>query len=726
MKEHKHTTQRITTDFLVIMLVILAMTLLMIFITAVSASAQTQQTFSAADLDKMGGRMEAYEESSSGGAPLHLPVLKTRIAVDIQGDLANVLVEQTFANPTNAALNAVYLFPLNKDAAVHAMTMEVGEEKIIGQVKKSQEARETFEKARSEGRAAALLTQHRPNMFTQEIGNLMPGLPITTRIEYVQPLPKIDGEYELVLPLVVGPRFQPPVEQSQEASPPPHAPSQNVSGRWELENLPEYPEVIGLPLPESIDAKRVEINITLDAGIAVDRFYSDTHPLAITSPTPEKRIAMLSQGEVIDNRDFVLRYTPLVSAPTATILPYSDARGGVFSLLIEAPVLPAPEMISAREMVFVLDTSGSMNGAPLEACKQFMSFALKSLRPTDSFRIVNFGNLASEYSARPLPATPESVNSALEYVHRLSANGGTMMKLGVEQAFAPAIPQDALRIVVFLTDGYIGNEASVLELVNRKRGPARLYAIGVGAAPNRYLLEEMGAMGRGFTRFIDPTEDYVEAAAEMAEKLDAPVLTDIRINWGDLAVEGMTPATIPDLFAGQSLRIQGRYLTPGNREVVVSGRINGKQARMPLQLDFPAQSKDSGAKAIPLTWARSRIKDLMRAYITAGSASPTSPFKGIPLEKLKDMVTKLGLDYSLSTRWTSFVAVSERIYNETPETTPTRQVPVPMVKGVQSTAYQSAPYSGAAAPEPATAAALALLGAAGGFAGWRRRKKSCV
>ena len=249
---------------------------------------------------------------------------------------------------------------------------------------------------------------------------------------------------------------------------------------------------------------------------------------------------------------------------------------------------------------------------------------------------------------------------------------------------------------------------------------ARLYAFGVGSAVNRYLLSEMGRAGRGFTRYMDPTESVDEVAQELASRIASPVLTDIRIDWGDLNVTDVYPSRIPDLFAGQSLRIQGRTPATGEHEIVVHGRVNGRAASMPVSLTLPESgSLGSGStgQAIPLVWARSAIAGHMRELTAPGRTAAET-------DTLKEQVTQLGLDYSLVTRWTAFVAVSEKIYNTAPDTTHTLPVPLSKVAGASDKAYATAAlaYSGHAAPEPPVLLGLAVTASLGALAFARRRR----
>lgn len=683
-----------------------------------------------ADMDKLGGSVQAEVY----GETVLFPTLKTDIDADIRGDLATVTVVQTFANPLTTPVNALYLFPLNKDAAVYEMIMEVGDETVRAQIERVEQARATFKRAQQEGRSAALLTQYRPNMFTQEIANLMPELPIRVTLRYVQTVAKVDGVYELVVPLVVGPRFQPPgagaapavesgaetgaavsagVPRWRENGPATTAlaDSQAAFGQWELEALPAYPPVAGLDIPPQVDAERVSIAVSLHAGMAIHHVESRTHAIDIQARSVDHHEIRLADQRTIDNRDFVLRYKLAGAMNQAGLLSYRDERGGFFSLLIEPPAIPQPSDISAREMVFVLDCSGSMAGLPMEASKAFMREALRKLRPEDSFRIIRFSDAATEFSAQPLAATPDNIRHGLRYTDSLRGSGGTMMTSGIRQALQPPVSAGAVRIVVFLTDGYIGNELEVLRLVRQSIGSARLFAFGVGTGVNRFLLSELGRVGRGFTRYMDPTEDLREVAVELAERLQSPVLTDIRIDWGELTATDITPTMIPDLFAGQSLRVQGRYARSGTYTIKVHGRVNGRTAVLPLRVRLPKESGQGAAVA--LTWARSAIKESMRQL----SAPIALREANVSDESLKQAVTKLGLDFSLVTRWTAFVAVSDKIYNNDPLATPTRPVPLPQVKGVSHLAYgnptsmaNGPQFAGHATPEPAAILGLTLVG----------------
>lgn len=660
-------------------------------------------------------------EAQHDGKKIDFPLLKAYYQVNIQGDLATVTLTQTFKNPTQVPLNATYLFPLNKEAAVYAMQMQVGDEIVTAKMQRIEEAKKTFNEAKKAGKAASLLEQHRTNMFTQNLANLMPALPIKITLKYTQAIPRIDKAYELVLPLVVGPRYESASTQTAKTQ---TTNSKTQFGAWELESLPKAAPVAGIDVPKTLIEDRVSIEVNLNAGMPIQSVSSDTHTLTIDKPQANQHAISLAKGKTLDNRDFVLHYQLAGKTVQAAFLNHEDKRGKFFSLLIEPPALPQAQQINAREIVFVLDTSGSMTGLPLQASQTFMQHALKSLRPTDYFRIISFGSSPREYSAQPLLANTENLAKGQQYIQALQAGGGTEVVKAINQALKTKPVQNTLRIVVFLTDGYIGDEFSVLKRINELKQDARIYAFGVGSSVNRFLLDEMANAGRGFARYINPTEKVEDVAIKLANRLSTPVLTDIEIDWGKLKVQQVTPQPLPDLFVGDSLRLLGQYTNLADGKITIKGKINGQLASLPIQLS-PA-SNNAASEAIPLLWARSQIKDAMRLFSQPEHIRTQLDMNS---DQLKQQIIHLGLQFSLMTRWTAFVAVSNKVVNEHQVPAQERHVPVPMVKGVSHQAYPSSSsniFAGSSAPEPAVVTGLAFMSLLFSGLAFRRLRKGKV
>lgn len=638
----------------------------------------------------------------AGDAWIELPVLETSIDATVRGEVQTLHVTQVFSNPSDTPVEARYVFPLPRDAAVYGMTMTVGDERIRADMQEREEAIATFEAAADNGQAAALLTQERPNVFTQRVANLMPGHDIVVELEVVQTSRRVDGAYELAIPLVVGPRFTPPSHDADADGP--------VVAAGPADATPIGGLTAAAPDP------RVSITVDLQGGVPLQRVSCRTHRIDEDWRTDDHVVVTLADGRIVDDRDFVLEYAMAGDDVAAAALTHHDERGGFFTLRVEPPAHIAEDDVRPREMVFVLDASGSMSGEPMGVSRALVREALTHLRPGDTFRLVQFGNDAVEFAATPLLATPSNIERGLAWVDSVSGMGGTMMVRGIEQALAPPVPDGALRIVVFLTDGYIGNEAEVLARTHALVGDARVFAVGVGNGVNRYLLSELGDVGRGFSRFVDLSERADVVAADLASRWQTPVLTDIEVDWGDAPVTDVTPSPIRDLFAGHAVRVFGRWSGPGGSwPVVVSGRRGDERVDIPLTLTL---ERGAAAEAIAITWARARVDALMDEHALAARQDPDRA------DALRAEVTELGLTWQIATRWTAFVAVSERIVNPSGDAA-RADVALPMVDGVGMQAYGSVGGpSGGAAPEPGTLLGLLLAGAATAAGARRRREES--
>ena len=351
-----------------------------------------------------------------------------------------------------------------------------------------------------------------------------------------------------------------------------------------------------------------------------------------------------------------------------------------------------------------------MHGVPLDTSKRLMRQALAGLRPGDFFRIVRFSGAAQEFAARPLAATRDNIARGIRYVEQLHGSGGTEMSAGIRAALDPAPVKEALRLVVFLTDGYVGNDVHILRLVRQRIADARLFSFGIGNSVNRYLLEEMARAGRGVARFVRTDETPEEAADDLLRRLDAPFVSDLSIDWGQAPVIAPSPEKLPDLFWGQRLRILAGFDKPGDYSITVHGKLAGKSIALPLQLRLPEEA--SQAQALDVLWARSLVHDKM-----LDMQSPECSLKD--REKLQGDVTALGLAHNLVTEWTSFVAVAKLKVQAAAEGTEA-DVAVPQVQDVSNLAYPAGGGSFGAAPEPAEWAAMALLL---GLAAWLLRRK---
>lgn len=638
------------------------------------------------------------------GGEIELPMLKVDVVARIQGDLATVTLTQLFANDYTVPIHARYVFPLPTDAAVYAMRLVSGDQMIEAEIRPKPEARAEYESAKQRGNQAALLDQHRPNVFSQEVANLVPGAPIRVEIEYAHAVEKRRGDFLFHVPTVVGPRYLAPALSGESAGAPTREPGEPEALEVGVWNLPASAPVAP---PERVDRERVGLHVELDAGVPIRWLASPTHPIAVERPSESTAVIGLVGERTQDDRDFELHYRLAGDAIAAGVTTFAGDGGGYLSLLLEPPAQVSDAQVARREMVYVLDCSGSMAGRPIAASKRFMRRSLAGLRPGDSFRIIRFSDSANEWSEWPLAAAPDAIAAGLAYVEQLQGEGGTEMASGIRAALAPPVAEGTLRLVVFLTDGFIGNDVEIVRLLQERRGDARLFSFGVGSGVNRYLIQEMARVGGGAARIVRPDEDADSAADELTLRLASPVLTEIEIDWGDAPVTGVFPSQVPDLFAGQTVRVMARYLEPGSHRAVIRGRIAGQTVALPLELELPAGNAGLDRSALPIVWARSQIEDLMVEYLSPGSSQ-------VERDEIEREVTDLGLRHRLLTQWTSFVAVAKAVVNPGGSGA-SADVEVPQGHGVPDTAYP--PSALPAGKTPAPAAGSLRLVASSGFAG---------
>ncbi|MEM7245353.1 MAG: VIT and VWA domain-containing protein [Acidobacteriota bacterium] len=689
------------------------------FILSLSLPLTSSPSATARPQRELAGSFEAEVE----GRRLTLPLVSSLVDARGRGDLWTVTLRQVFENPTDQMLNATYVFPLDNRAALQAMTVHAGDEVLTTRIEETSTAERRYEEAKAQGRQAALVRQHRPNVFTQQVAHLPPGEAIEVELVYVTTARRDEGRYELVLPTVVGPRH------GRFSDGPPAAArggddggAANGSLAWQLQGpVPTAPTAED-GLPESVDSGRVDLVLSLDGGMPIEEAFSPSHELEVHSDGSELA-ARFRDGAVIGNRDVVFRYRLAGDDVQAGVFAHRDELGGTVSLLLEAPEEPPEEQVTPREVVFVVDTSGSMEGQALAACQALMQRCLEELRPTDTFRIVRFADDSTEMSQRVQPAQRTEIALASQYIDSLRANGGTDMEVGLKRAMGSPVRPGFLRLVVLLTDGYIGNEQAVLGLSAELLGDARLHALGVSDSPNRYLLDELAQRGRGTVAYLSSTDDIDEVTAGLARRLKSPLLTDVQVDWSELGITEVYPDPLPDLFAGQAIRISGRYDEARSGKVEVEGLVRGERVVLSLPVELPEKGGDGGI--VTTCWARDAIAHGLREL--------SLPFRDRPSGRgdhvIREDVTRLGLDHSLVTPWTSFVATSDRVVTQEPEKTVDAAVPVPTPHsprrnpGPRPTPSAFRLNGPPASPEPATMVGLTMLGGATAAALRKRRRE---
>lgn len=595
-------------------------------------------------------------QAQRGADPVPLPLEHTDVRARIAGYIASVQVQQRYRNPYSEKIEALYVFPLPQDAAVSDFVMTVGDRHIRGIIRERQQAERLYAEARQQGYVASLLTQERPNIFTQAVANIEPGKRIDIDLTYYNPLAYHDGDYEFVFPMVVGPRFNPPGPTDGIGAVP--AGAYGSSG--------QATEVHYLP-PERRSGHDIALQVDIDAGMAIEAVSSPTHVIDSAAPDPSHRHVTLRASDTVPNKDFVLRYRLAGAGVKSAFLSHRDARGGFFTLMLQPPAELSAAARAPMELVFVLDCSGSMEGEPLRIAKQAAARALRRLGPDDTFQIVQFSTTASQLGPRPVPATPENLQRGLDYLASLQSEGGTMMIEGIKAALD--FPHDArrLRVVSFMTDGYIGNEAEILGAMQQRLGEARVFSFGIGSSTNRYLLDRMAMLGRGAVAYVGLDESSQRAVDQFYERIAHPALTDLAIDWGDLEVSDVYPAHLPDLFVGRPVVITGRYRGTGATTVRVTGSAGGETHVVTVPVDAAA---DAERPALANVWARMKIADL-EDRATVGGAAESAP-----------QITQVALNYGLMSAYTAFIAVDSSRVTEGDHGT-TVAVPVPVPDGVR-------------------------------------------
>ena len=596
------------------------------------------------------------------------PLKHTDVRGAISGFVARVTITQTFENAATQNIEAVYTFPLPEDAAVDDMTIQIGDRTVRGVIKKREEARAIYEKAKATGHTAALLDQERPNIFTQAVANILPGAQITVTISYLQTLQYDNGAYTFVFPMVVGPRYIPGAPVGKQAG-----------GR-----LPDTDQVrdaskITPPVapPGTRAGHDISIDLAIDAGVPIRNVTSTLHDVDVMHTGASTATVKLRNEAEIPNKDFILKYevagTKIEDAVLSQSAPAGSklGPGGYFTFILQPPARVAAEDVTPKELVFVLDTSGSMWGYPLETGKELVSRALDELYPGDTFNIITFSGDTHILFPEPVYPTAENIRKAKELLSTRTGGGGTEMMKAIRAALDPSDEQDHLRVVCFVTDGFVGNDMEIIGEI-QKHSNARVFSFGIGNSVNRFLIEGMAKAGRGDSEIVSLNDKADAAAHRLYERLRSPLLTDVSIDWNGLPVTDVYPKRLPDLFSGKPLIITGRYTAAMKGTIHLRGNQAGEKIDREIPVTFSSETANQNLLAS--FWARRKIDDLMSADWSGLQSGTTKP-------EMQQEITQLGLDYRLMTQFTSFVAVEDRVI--TKDGVPQRvEVPVEMPDGV--------------------------------------------
>lgn len=583
-----------------------------------------------------------YAVGKSGSELGAVPLKDTKVTASISGFIARVDVRQEFTNSFTEPIEAVYVFPLSQNGAVDNMTMTVGTRTIRGTIMKREEARQVYETAKNAGQTASLLDQERPNIFTQAVANIMPGESVILDISYVENLKYEDGQYEFVFPMTVGPRYFPgSVADASKIAP---------------------------PVAASRAGHDISISVNVNAGVPIESLRSSSHDITQTNLSPESANVSLAREKTIPNKDFILRYDVSGKRLEDGILTHRGERGGFFTLMLQPPDMPRVEDRTPKEIVFVLDTSGSMDGFPIEKAKEAMMLSLDGLYPEDTFNLITFAGDTEILFDAPVVATQGNLEKAKAFLASREGNGGTEMMTAIKAALKPSDSQAHLRIVCFMTDAMIGNDDEIIAEIQR-HSKARVFSFGIGQSVNRSLLDRMAEAGKGEVEYVALEDDGSKAAKRFYERVRSPLLTDISIDWNSVPVSDVYPAKLGDLFSAKPVIVNGRYTKGGSGTIKLRGKLAGQDYVREIPITLP--ETETANDVLATLWARKRIDQLSSDALNSTDAT-----------EINQQITNLGLEFRLLTAFTSFVAVEETVRNT--NGTPTRvDVPVETPEGVK-------------------------------------------
>jgi Ca-activated chloride channel family protein len=573
-----------------------------------------------------------------------LASLDTDVEYHVSGLVAEVQVRQQFRNSGRDWLEGDYLLPLPTGAAVYSMSMEIGERRIVAEIKKKEAARQAFEQARANGQKAALIEADNGNLFRTAVTNVAPGEAVTIVLHYWQRVDYRAGEFSLRFPLTFTPRYH------------------MTAGAQPGDNGIASPQIFtaddaGAPL-------RTHIAVRLDAGVALTDVSSPSHAIVNTREGKLWNIH-LRDNSVLPDRDFVLRWQPKPQTQPNVASFDQDIDGTHYAMLMLLPPQQQAKRLP-RELILVIDTSGSMGGESIRQARAALDLALTQLQPQDRFNVVEFNSILNPWRPAAVAATPEALQRARRWVDQLQAGGGTEMEPALRFALAGHAPDGYVRQVLFATDGAVDDPNGLMQVIDKQLGDSRLFPIGIGSAPYAEFLQAAARHGRGSETLIADLGTLTEAMQGLLAKLDHPALRDIKIDWPN-GVDAY-PRQLPDLYLGEPLLVTAKLAQPIGK-VQVHGKLADRDWTAPADL-----STSSAAEGLDRLWAQARIADLEDQLARGGDSNT-----------LAEQITNTALAAHLVSRYTSLVAVDRTPARSADATLKHSQVPNVMPAGTHFT-----------------------------------------
>ena len=590
-----------------------------------------------------------------------LPLKSTDVDVRIAGVIADVTIVQHYSNEGTRPIEARYVFPGSTRAAVYAMNVHIGERVIEANIREKEQAREEYEAARDEGKTAALLEEHLPNVFQMNVANIMPGDHVRVELHYTELLVPQSGRYQFVFPAVVGPRYNSPNTNDPRSRAAAAATSIPYSHAGEE------------------GGATLQINVKVISPVAVQEMASPSHPADVSYGSGRKEAEVhIERSALANNRDFILNYRLAADQVQSGLMLYESGDSGdenFFLAMVQPPQVINPQEMPARDYIFVVDISGSMGGFPLDTAKQVIKELLAGLRPNDTFNIMLFSGSSSMLSPESVSATPENVNKAMQMLSTYHGGGSTELIPALRHVYSLPNKPELSRTVVVVTDGYVSVEREAFDLVRQNLNQANVFAFGIGSSVNRFLIEGLARAGMGEPFVITQPDQAKEQARLFYQMIASPVLTNVSARFEGLDVYDVEPLHLPDVLGERPVIVYGKWRGSATGQVVIEGLNAHGLYRQELAVNGQVSGQTG---ALRYLWARSRIDSLMdQDTLTHGRLDQNST--------LQEQITALGLKYSLLTPYTSFVAVDHAVRNTAQGTTTVTQ-PVPMPQGVSDMA----------------------------------------
>lgn len=563
-------------------------------------------------------------------------LLNTDVDIQVNGLVARVAVRQEFRNDGNDWVEGVYVFPLPDKAAVDQMRLHIGERFIEAEIREKEQARKAYEQAKQAGKKTSLVEQQRANLFTTSVANIAPGETVIVEIEYLEDLRFDDGTFSLRFPMTLTPRYIPG-----------QASSDRQGSGWSPDtSRVDDASLITPPMVSASRNLKISLRASVDAGMPLEIIASRYHPVSVAEANGRYTVTLAGDTAPMDH-DFELLWRPVPSSSPRAMAFTETINGQPHYLLMVMPPTSddSASTVMAREMIFIVDTSGSMHGVSIEQARQALRRAIKGLRPNDRFNVIEFNSTTSALFADSVPATAGNISVAQNFVRKLQANGGTEMRPALARALRATPSESYLRQIVFITDGSVANEEELFGLIEARLGAARLFTVGIGSAPNSWFMRKAAEVGRGTFTVISALHEVGEKMDRLFRKLEHPQVTNIDVQWPGGTVIDSYPAVVPDLYLGQPVSIRARaagIFSPGSDVRITGDSVGGAWSR-DLELDIREQSPGVGA-----LWARARIAELLDMERRGADAAET-----------RAGVVETALAHHLVSKHTSLVAIDK-------------------------------------------------------------------